>query len=304
MKMEISFIILFYLCYFTQSEDNIYNVNKVFKFLDLDGLENDEYKTIIQNISKIFENSYAFYDIAKKPPQPSFNRGYHTAVDLKERFQNLNVKNINIYEFYQKINSILADLKDPHIALFFKDSYIEDFNILSPFMYYIQEYNGKPRMFASCISDGYLKYFKDYQTIYEFCVTYYNLPIKTINGKDPFEYISNFGGNYLSTKNPHGTFTYKMYYNNDLPLSDYPLTQKELEQLIVVFEDEEDTITINTEYMLHSSTVNIDEEMKEVWLRHLGEGRRVRSKNKNRKNKEKDREKREKKEIKKLNCLN
>ena len=142
-------------------------------------------------------------------------------------------------------------------------------------------------MFASCISDSYLKYFKDYQTIYEFCVTYYNLPIKTINGKDPFEYISNFGGNYLYTKNPHGTFAYKMYYSNDVPLSDYPLTQKELEQLIVVFEDEENTITINSEYMLHSSTVNIDEEMKEDRLRHLGEGRRVRSKNnfKNRKNK-------------------
>ena len=303
MKMEISFVILFCLCYFTQSEDMIYNVNQVFKFLDLDGLENDEYESILQNISKIFENSYAFYDIAKKPPQPSFNKRYHMSIDLKERFNNLKVKDINIYEFYQKIKSVLADLKDPHIGLFFKDNYIEDFSILSPFMYYIQEYNGKKRMFASCISDSYLKYFKDYNNIYEFCVTYYNLPIKSINGIDPFEYISNFGGNYLSTKNPHGTFTYKMYYNNDLPLSEYPLTQKELEQLIVVFEDDEnkeETIIINTEYMIHS-TIDIYEEIKEKKLRNLDEGRRVRSKyySKNRKNMEKDREKREKKRNKK-----
>ena len=139
MKMEISLVILFCLCYITQSEDIVYNVSKVFQFLDLDGLENKEYETILQNISKIFENSYAFYDIAKKPPQPSFSKSYHKAVDLQERFKSLNVKDINTYQFYQKINNVLAELKDPHIALFFKDSYIEDFNILSPFMYYIQE---------------------------------------------------------------------------------------------------------------------------------------------------------------------
>jgi hypothetical protein len=306
MKMEISLVILFCLCYFTQSEDIIYNVSKVFKFLDLDGLENDEYETILQNISKIFENSYAFYDIAKKPPQPSFNKSYHKTVDLQERFKNLNVKDINTYEFYQKIRNVLADLKDPHIALYFKDSYIEDFNILSPFMYYIQEYNGKQRIFASCISQSYLKYFKDYAKVYEFCVTFNDLPIKTINEKDPFEYISNFGGNYLSTKNNHGTFTFKLNYNNDIPLSDYPLTEKELEQLNIVFEDDEDkeeSITVNTEYKIHSSTINIDKEIEENQeaLRRLGEGRRVRSKyySINRKNMEKDKEKREKKRNKK-----
>jgi hypothetical protein len=306
MKMEISLVILFCLCYITQSEDIVYNVSKVFQFLDLDGLENKEYETILQNISKIFENSYAFYDIAKKPPQPSFSKSYHKAVDLQERFKSLNVKDINTYQFYQKINNVLAELKDPHIALFFKDSYIEDFNILSPFMYYIQEYNGKPRMFASCLSTNYIQYFKNPLLIYEFCVVFNNLPIKSINGKDPFEYINNFGGNYLSTKNTHGTFTYKMYYNNDIPLSDYPLTEKDLEELIIVFEDDEDkeeTITVNTDYKLHSSTVDIDKEIEENKGagRLLGEGRRVRSKyySKNRKNKEKDREKKEKKRNKK-----
>ena len=173
-------------------------------------------------------------------------------------------------------------------------------------MYYIQEYNGKQRMFASCISEGYLKYFKDYPKIYEFCVTFYDLPIKTINGNDPFEYVNNFGGNYLSTKNKHGTFTYKLNYNNDIPLSDYPLTEKELEQLVIVFEDDndkEETITVNTEYKIHSSTIDIDKEIQENQDagRRLGEGRRVRSRyySKNRKNMEKDREKREKKRNKK-----
>ena len=304
MKMKMSLVIIFCLCYFTQSEDIIYNASKVFQFLDLDGLENNEYETILQNISKIFENSYAFYDIAKNPPQPSFNKSYHKTVDLQERFKSLNVKDINTYEFYQKISNVLADLKDPHIALYFQDSYIEDFNILSPFMYYIQEYNGKQRMFASCISQSYLKYFKDFAKVYEFCVTFYDLPIKTINGKDPFEYINNFGGNYLSTKNKHGTFTFKLNYNNDIRLSDYPLTEKDLEQLNIVFEDDndkEETITVNTDYKIHSSTIDIDKEIQENQARRLGEGRRVRSKyySQNRKNMEKDKEKREKKRNKK-----
>lgn len=309
MKMGLSLVTLFCLSHFafTQNEFYIYNVSKVFNFLAQDGLENDEYETILKNISKIFENYYAFNDIAKKPPQPSSNKDYHKAVDLQERLKALNVKDINAYEFYQKISGVVADLKDPHIRLFFKDSFIEDFNILSPFMYNIKEYNGKQRMFATCVYSNYLSSFKNYmQEILEFCITYKDLPIKSINGKDPFEYISNFGGNYLSTKNPHGTFSFKINYNNDVPLSDYPLTQKEFEELEIYLEDDvdkEENYTVSTSYLLYSTSVDIDKEMEDSQktMRLLGEGRRVRSKyySKNRKNMEKDKEKRERRRNKK-----
>ena len=297
MKMEslLTIAIIFCLYHFTQCDDIIYNVTRVFDFLALDGLENEEYQKIVQNISKIFENSYTFNDIAKKPPQPSFSKNYHTAVDIQERLKKLDIKDINTYQFYQRVSGVLSELKDSHIRLFFRDSYIEDFNILSPFQYYMQEHNGKQRMFATCINQDYLKFFNDYENLYEFCVNYYHLPIKTINGKDPFEYIKNFGGNYVSTKNVHGTFSYKIYYNNDVPLLDYPLNKEDFEKLVVEFSDGKDNITISTEYRMHSDSVNIDEEMED--LRRLGEGRRVRSRyySKNRKNMEKDREKRGKK---------
>lgn len=307
MKMEISLalVILFCLCHFSQcAEDIIYDVDKVLNFLDLDGLDNEEYQQILQNISKIFENSYTFNDIAKNPPQPSFNKSYYTVVDIQERLKNLNIKDINIYQFYQRINNVLSDLKDFHIRLFFRDSYIEYFYLIAPFDYYIKEYNGKQRIFSKCINENYLKYFKDYENLYKFCQNYYLFPVKTINGKDPFEYINNFGGNYASTKNSHGTFTYKMNYNNDICLSDYPLTKEEMGELKVVFENETDSFTINTEYKIHSDEIDIDKEIES--LRRLGEGRRVRSKyySKNRKNMEKDRERREKKKSKKSKFFN
>jgi len=43
-----------------------------------------------------------------------------------------------------------------------------------------------------------------------------------------FGVTQNFGGNYVSTKNAHGTFTFKMQFHNDVSLTDYPLTYEEL----------------------------------------------------------------------------
>ena len=294
MKIILPLVTIFYLLIFTQSQDIIYAVDTVFEYLDGEGLEDNEYQEILGNLSKIFADSYAFNDIAKKPPQPSFDKNYFTAVDIQDKLKKIETKDINMYEFYQKLTNALGDLKDSHIQMYFEDNSFGDFYILSPFQYVIGEYKGKPRMFATCINQNYLKYFDSYNEIYEFCVQYYNLPIKSINGKDPFEYISNFGGKLAATKNIHGTFTFKMNFNNDVSLRDYPLTAEELNQLVCVFEGDADTITIKTSYRLHSE-INIEQENN---LRALGTGRRVRRKYKNQLN-ERKKEKMDKRKSRK-----
>ena len=49
---------------------------------------------------------------------------------------------------------------------------------------------------------------KDFDLVL-FCLYHNNAPVKSIYNKDPFEYISNFGGNCVSTKNVQGSFKLK-----------------------------------------------------------------------------------------------
>ena len=98
---------------------NYYSVDELFTYLDNQGLEDEEYQEILEKISKIFSNSYAYYDIAKKPPQPYQN--YHSVVDIQKKLEEIETKDINSYEFYRRISYALSDLKDPHIRLFMQN---------------------------------------------------------------------------------------------------------------------------------------------------------------------------------------
>ena len=203
-------------------------------------------------MSIIFENSYAFNDIAKNPPQPSKN--YHSIVDIQEQLKEIELKDIkDAYDFFRKIFIILADLKDPHLRMFFNQCYFNYFFIIGPFDYYIKEYEGKQRIFAECLSNDIVSYFEKVGeiSVLEFCKNYNYYPIKSINGKDPFEYINNFGGNFVASKNIHGTFSYKLNFNNWVSLNDYPLSQEELNNLEVIFDDEDET-TIKTKFLIQS----------------------------------------------------
>ena len=70
-------------------------------------------------------------------------------------------------------------------------------------------------------------------------------PIKSINGKNPFDFISEFGNNYLNFRSPHANFAFKsefiISYNT---LTNYPFSYEELTKLNVVYESG-DNFTIN-----------------------------------------------------------
>lgn len=262
-------IILFFSKSLEEANYYYYPVEHVFQYLEYQALEDSEYQNIINNLRKILYNSYAFYDISKNPPQPS--RNYHTIVDIDKRLKEINPQDINSLDFYRMVYSVLSDLKDSHIRLFMNDFDFSEFFILGPFDYTIKEYEGKQRMFAECINNEVLELFEDVNQvgIAEFCFDIDNKPIKSINNKDPFDYLNNFGGNYVSTKNAHGTFSFKMKFHNDVSLRDYPLTYEELTNLQIIFDDEAKT-NITTSYLL-KSYLNIYN--RENYLRSLRNGK-------------------------------
>ena len=250
--MKAYIFILIGLFYFSYSQYYYYNPKEIFNYFDDYRLTNNEKKDILGNITKIFRNSYAFYDIAKNPPQPYPN--YHKTIDIQDKLINLNVNDLNTYNFYSNLSKFISDLKDPSNFITFgsNELRLQDFYFLSPFEYKVKEYQGKQRIFAVCKDENIISEFslkgKYVSELVEYCKNI-KYPIKTINGIDPFKYITNFGENFQASKNNHGTFSRKLAECSFNNLNDYPLTQEQLSTLKVVFDDVHQT-TFDTSYMI------------------------------------------------------
>ena len=118
--------------------------------------------------------------------------------------------------------------------------------------------------------------------------------------KISFEYINNFGGNFVASKNIHGTFSYKLNFNNWVSLNDYPLSQEELNNLEVIFDDEDET-TIKTKFLIQSQfDLNYDESN----LRLLSNNEKLFFNNKNEINKNNLKENIKNKNLRKLLAIN
>ena len=287
--MKIYFLLILYLLYFNvKSEEDVYfyTIDEVFEYIDSQSLDTDEYQEILDNLIKLFKNSYAFYDIAKNPPQPY--EDYHSIVDIEQRLKEIDINDISKYEFYRRIASALSDLKDSHIRILFNDNVTDfgEFYLTSPFEsfdikpYEDEEGNEEPKIFISCLDDSILEdYFDDGVNLRRICDEYSDIiPIKTINGIDPFEYVANFGGDFFATKNPHGTFSYKIGGDNSFSLLDclFDFTDEESQILKVVFDDDEE---IETRYVFSSEKYIYEDDSDENFEGDNNYGRNLNSMN-------------------------
>ncbi len=120
---------------------------------------------------------------------------------------------------------------------------------------------------------------EDINMVLESCENNIDSPVKLINGQDPFDYINNFGGNFVSTKNIHATFSFKLSYHNNVPLSDYPLNVDELKELKVEFDSNDE---LSTKFYI--ATDSEEDIFEENALRNLN-SKHILFNNKNKKNK-------------------
>ena len=122
-----------------QEEIYYYKIEEVFEYLNDQLFDSDnDYKDIINSLSNIFQNSYAFNEISKNPPQPEFNKSYHTKVDIQKKLENIEYSDgLCIYDFYKKIKEALYDLKDMHIKIDFTLDDFKKFILVRPFYFSI-----------------------------------------------------------------------------------------------------------------------------------------------------------------------
>ena len=243
-------LFLYIICQLNYSKSAIYTIEDVFKILNNLTETEENLKIILDNLSETLNKVYVYNEIYKNPPQSSFDNNYHIKINIQEKLKNININGTNPYQFYQDIKIVLDSLGDHHLA-FGGDIIINYLNFLQPIKLNIREVDNKYRIFAETIAfSDFFKYFKNNETIFDIIRNNINIPIKSINGKDPFDYIMTFGGVFKKLKSPQASFRYKFINYNQQTLANYPLSFENLTNFTVIY-DNGDAFT--TDYIVYTT---------------------------------------------------
>jgi len=154
---------------------------------------------IIKYLKKLIDY-YVYTDIAQVPPEIDGLLNYHhEKINLKEELEKIgNTKYDKYYEFYQDVQQVLTATRDLHFSVIAQNfpnykSYhhkILFMNIITflPFNFTIKWYDGDYRLFIKPN-----EFINNYNlNIQNFINSHENIPLKTINDADPFDYIQNW----------------------------------------------------------------------------------------------------------------
>ena len=224
-------------------------------------VENQEkLEEIKKYLSVILDDFYAFNQIAKNPPQPSFDSNYHNKVDIQKELSLIKTENRDIYSFYQDIRKIFSKVKDNQfyidIGLDRKLNYV----YLSAPVYFKPLKNNDEIIIRS--SAMYLDSYEN-EKVYNIISENNLVPIQSINGKNPFDFITEFGNNYINLRSPHANFAVKSRFNELTPLISFPLSYEELSNLTFVYEN---GVNCTTNYLVFSGLELKEEQFKRSLL--------------------------------------
>ena len=254
-KLVLIFIFLFKLSY----NIYIYHPNLFFEYIEEEKVDKKDLDNIIKKLSDGFEEAYAFYTLSKNPPKTGYPDITHNKVDIKEELSKISTTNKSFYSFLQDVLKVFGKVKDGHTTMSFlginnftKTFYNSDISFYLPVIFNIKnDTNGIPRMYSRPNKNATLnKQFKNYQEIFEIINKTKNIPIKSINGKDPFDFITNFGGDFRNIRNPHGAFTRRFNDINKYHLGNMPLYKENLTNFTVVYEN---NLTFKTDLFIMSN---------------------------------------------------
>ena len=255
---KISIILLFALLSPLNSQ-NIYTKEEIYNFLNSIDVPEETLESVKNFIAELFEGLYAFNEISKNPPQPEFDNNYFAKIDFQEKIKSINTKNVNFYKFYQELKKMLTIIGDLHIDISF-DLDLNKIFFLTPIYFMIKRVDDKPKIF-SIINNALgplLNFMTNSNKIQEIVTKNSNVSIKYINGEDPFDFISNFGNEYIKIRNPHGNFIYKCITNINSQIfynfQNFPFSMDELTNITIDYENGEKLTIEYTYYSLLNLT--------------------------------------------------
>ena len=207
--------------------------------MELEEKVNSTYmKEVISELDSIMD-AYIYSDISKNPPM----QDYHIKVNIKEELAKIETsQERSFYEFYRDVRKTLNKLRDYHLNIIGKDiSFGKDiinfskYALCLPFKLNLDyKENKEVKIYIKEYPECSSYYEKD---VLDFIKSHENISLDKIEGIDSFEYIQQFGKDFYEIKNPHAHFSYFIRNFHFFYLKTIPLTQKEIDSINLVFND-------------------------------------------------------------------
>ena len=257
MKLSRILFVLFAFCFLTSKalleEQNSYN-EKPITIDDINVPISEENCTIaIDNLKRLFKEGYIYTDIKKNPP----NNEYYGAEDIIDELGKISLNDRKYYDFFRDIKRILGRIKDGHLNIAAYQSpngyLIQKIATCLPFKFGIDGNNREDAKIYITKFDDCFEFFDE--NVKNFVESHENEILKSINDKDPFDYIQNINAEFDAFYNKHSTFTRNMKSAHKINIYSNPLTQKQLSNITFVFEDESN---ITLSYYIYYNTTDFE----------------------------------------------
>ena len=227
------------LCYLPQycTPEQVINCMKSVVF------EQAYYKSVIDDIITLLD-PYVFTDILKNPPQPEGFTDYFKPVDLIAELRKINTNPATFYEFYCSIKRVLNLAQDGHLSYIFDGSDKYDHDLLEfywtlPLALHGVDDSGEAKMVGKPVDAMMYSHFRNGAEVQATVSRNVNVPIASINGMAPFDFVLSFGSEYYNfLKNRDAKYTYAAYFfQYKMPLSNTPLEARDFMDFEVVYEN-------------------------------------------------------------------
>ena len=129
----------------------VYDSSRVIDYISKPILDKFTYRVLKRSFALVFEDAYAYNEIAVNPPQPYFDNNYHQKIDISRLIYGINQTDINVYQFYQELKKRISDLKDLNIDFKNHNKYLNilnDLYLACPIDFTIKKVNDKPELYC------------------------------------------------------------------------------------------------------------------------------------------------------------
>ena len=197
-------------------------------------------ESIKSNISSIINKYYVYKDLAKKPPEiPNLKNYHHEPIDMIKAIDEIPTENQTYLSFYQSVDYVLNFVRDGHLNIQMR--IIEGLDLSTtilvlPFIFYIEtDKNEKPIMKMTRYGDV-IGIIPNKELFEKFLKDHADIPIKSINKTDPYDYIENLGI-FQKFRNRHAQFTYNLIVSSRFSVLVFPYDYSQLINIEIEFEN-------------------------------------------------------------------
>ena len=224
MQLFFSFFFLILKLYNSQQNENFTFEEAIDVINKENNLTKDKYDQIKSLIINNIKDKYVYLDIIKKPPIKDIPE-----VDLIKELEEIDTKNIKYYDFFKKISSSLCSVLDINLFILFNK--LINFQYFLPFDFHIKNENNSFYLYYTI--NNRIGFYKD--NLKNKIIENSNKIIESINEKNPFDYIENFGKNVYKSR--HAQYNLKFSQITLGNLARHPFEISDLKDILFTFND-------------------------------------------------------------------